>query len=152
VVDGFPNEGKSQTSIKKNLRVTNGILNILSEHGLPLDAPLHVNETKSSTKRRVTWGSCPVHQSDGCLIVETKNAFICETKLRRLREGDGNAAGFQLPKSICDQRLKFEDINAFIRQGKTRVIEGFKSKGGKIFDASVVRNPAGSWTFEFRRS
>jgi hypothetical protein len=101
-------------------------------------------------KRRVTWGSCPVHQSDGCLIVETKNAFMCETKLRQLREGQMDAIGFQLPKSICAQRLKFEDVNSFIRNGKTSVIEGFKSKGGKTFDASIIRNPAGSWGFEFR--
>ena len=150
VIDGFPSDGKSQTSRKAMLKLTHGILDVLSEHGLPLDAPLHTNDTKSSTRRRVTWGPCPVHRSDGCLIVETKNAFICESKLRLLKEGKTDAVGFQLPKSICEQRLKFEDVNAFISQGKTRVIEGFKSKGGKVFNASVVRNPGGQWTFEFR--
>jgi hypothetical protein len=39
---------------------------------------------------------------------------------------------------------------AAIGIGKTRVIEGFKSKGETLFDAAVVRNPAGSWDFEFR--
>ncbi len=149
VIDGFPSDGKSQSSRKAMLKLTHGVLDVLSEHGLPLDAPLHTNDTKSSTSRRVTWGPCPVHRSDGCLIVETKNAFICETKLRYLKEGKMDAAGFQLPKSICEQRLKFEDINAFISQGKTRVIEGFKSKAGKVFNASVIRNPGGQWTFEF---
>jgi DNA topoisomerase III len=150
VVDGFPTTGKSQSSQRKMLKMTRGQLDVLSEQGTPLAVPIHTNDTKSSANRRVTWGLCPVHHSDGCLIVETKNAFICESKLRHLREGNGEAEGFQLPKSICDQRLKFDDINAFIRQGKTRVIEGFKSKGGKIFDAAVVRNPTGRWTFEFR--
>ena len=151
LLDGFPDEDKSMTS-RRRLKITHGLLEILSEAGLALDKPLHVNDTKSSARRRVTWGSCPVHPSDGCLIVETKKAFICESKLRDLREGKLDAPGFQLPKSICDQKLKFEDINAFIRQGKTRVIEGFKSKGGKVFNASVVRSQAGSWTFEFRRT
>ena len=150
LVDGFPTSGKTQSSQKKMLKMISGRLDVLSELGQPLATPLHQSETKSSSNRRVTWGSCPVHHSDGCLIVETKNAFICESKLRHLREGNGDAEGFQLPKSICDQRLKFDDVNAFISQGKTRVIEGFKSKGGKIFDASVVRNPTGRWTFEFR--
>jgi DNA topoisomerase-3 len=149
LLDGFPDSDHSMTR-RRRIKINHGVLEILSEAGLTLDRPLHVNETKSSARRRVTWGPCPVHTSDGCLIVETKNAFICESKLRALREGHTEAPGFQLPKSICSQKLKFEDINAFIKQGKTRKIEGFKSKGGKVFNASVVRNAAGSWTFEFR--
>ena len=150
VVEGFPHEAKSAISLKRKLKLKHGLLEILSEEGNALETKLHTSDTKSAMKRRVTWGSCPVHQSDGCLIVETKNAFMCETKLRQLREGQMDAIGFQLPKSICAQQLKFEDVNSFIRNGKTRVIEGFKSKGGKTFDASIIRNPAGSWGFEFR--
>jgi DNA topoisomerase-3 len=149
LLEGFPDADKSMTS-RRRLKLKHGILEILSESGLPLDRPFHINETKSSSRRRVTWGACPVHTSDGCLIIETKNALMCESKLRALREGQMESPGFQLPKSICSQKLKFEDIHAFIKQGKTRVIEGFTSKGGKRFNASVVRNPAGSWTFEFR--
>lgn len=150
VVDGFPSDSKASLTLKRRLKLKNGILEILSEQGNALDGELHTSDNNSSTRRRVTWGACPVHKSDGCLIVETKNAFMCETKLRQLREGQTEAVGFQLPKSICEQRLKFDDVNSFIRHGKTRVIEGFKSKGGKSFDASIVRSPAGSWTFEFR--
>lgn len=150
VVDGFPSESKATTSSKRTLKLLHGLLEVLSEEGNPLETRLHTSDNKTSARRRVTWGACPVHKSDGCLIVETKNAFMCETKLRNLREGQTESLGFQLPKSICEQRLKFEDVNAFIRDGKTRVIEGFKSKGGKVFDAAVIRNPAGSWGFEFR--
>jgi DNA topoisomerase-3 len=149
-IDGFPADEKNRSSSRRRLKIANGSLEVLSETGQPMDAALHVNHSKSSARRRVTWGPCPIHHNDVCLIVETKNAFICETKLRHLREGNLSAVGFQLPKAICDQRLKFDDIQAFIRDGKTRLIEGFKSKGGKLFDAAVVRNPAGSWDFEFR--
>lgn len=150
LLDGFPTAERSSRSPKRLLMIKNGILEINDEFGKPLEGTLHTAENKSSTKRRVTWGACPVHKADGCLIVETKNAFICETKLKFLKEGQTETVGFQLPKSICEQRLKFEDINSFIRTGRTRVIEGFKSRGGKVFDASIVRSPAGSWTFEFR--
>ena len=149
-IDDFPADDKNRNSSKRRLKIASGSLEVLSETGQPMEAALHLNHSKSSARRRVTWGTCPIHHNDACLIVETKNAFICETKLRHLREGNLSAVGFQLPKAICDQRLKFDDIQAFIRDGKTRVIEGFKSKGGKLFDAAVVRNPAGSWDFEFR--
>jgi hypothetical protein len=79
-----------------------------------------------------------------------RHSSSLEIKLRHLKEGRPEAPGFQLPKSICEKQLKFEDINSFITTGRTRLIEGFKSRGGKIFDARVVRNPAGSWTFEFK--
>ncbi len=147
---GFPVAGKSSPGPKRVLKINAGSLEILDESGRELNANFHTSESKSSTRRRVTWGSCPIHKADGCLIVETKNAFMCETKLRHLKEGRPEAPGFQLPKSICEQRLKFEDINSFITTGRTRLIEGFKSRGGKVFDARVVRNPAGSWTFEFK--
>jgi DNA topoisomerase-3 len=152
ILDGFPSAEKASRSNKRTLKIKNGTLEISDEFGKPLDGNLHTSENKSSTKRRVTWGACPVHKADACLIVETKNAFICETKLKCLKEGQMESVGFQLPKSICEQRLKFEDINSFIHTGRTRVIEGFKSRGGKVFDATLVRNPAGSWTFEFRNS
>ena len=150
-VEGFPDHGKSMTP-RRMLQITHGQLDIRSEAGLPLEQPIHVNTEKSSAKRRVTWGHCPVHKGDPCLIVETKKAFICETRLKSMRENglDGPHDGFYLPKSICEQRLKFEDVNAYIRNGKTRVIEGFKSKGGKIFNAAIIRNTSGSWTMDFK--
>jgi DNA topoisomerase-3 len=150
-IEGFPDHQKTLTS-KRQLQILNGCLEIRSEAGLEIAPGMHTNTEKTSTKRRVTWGPCPIHKGDPCLIVETKKAFICETRLRTMRElgPEGNHHGFYLPKSICEQRLKFEDINSFIKDGKTRVIAGFKSKGGKIFDASIVRNTSGSWAMDFR--
>jgi DNA topoisomerase-3 len=149
ILSGFPDSSRMQTPTRRKLALNEGRLTISDEAGTQINEVILPVTGKPGNLRRVTWGPCPIHVADGCLIVETKNAFICEMRLRHLKEGQTEAPGFQLPKSICQQRLKFEDIDSFIKKGKTRVIEGFKSRGGKLFNARVIRNAAGSWTFDF---
>ncbi|MCX6118108.1 MAG: DNA topoisomerase [Proteobacteria bacterium] len=102
-----------------------------------------------SQTRRTTWGNCPIHVGDSCLIIETKKALICESRLRNLKGGGDSSHGFYLPKELCGRVLRFDEIHAFIKEGRTKKIEDFKSKAGKPFQATVIRTPSGSWVLEF---
>lgn len=149
LVEGFPSSDQRGGTEQRRLKLIRDHLEILSRSGLPLDAPMHTSSDQTSTRRRLTWGPCPVHKGDSCLIVETKSAFICETRIRLLRSGQDASSGFYLPKAVCGRALKFDEISAFIQTGRTKKIEGFTSKGGKAFAASIVRAPSGQWGLEF---
>ncbi len=149
LVEGFPSTEERGGTEQRRLKFMRDHLEVLSKSGAALTAKLHTSSDNSSSKKRVTWGPCPVHKGDSCLIVETKAAFICETRIRLLRSGEEASNGFYLPKTVCGRALKFDEINSFIQNGRTKKIEGFTSKGGKSFAASIVRAPSGQWGLEF---
>ena len=150
MVDGFPSEASHGTE-RRILKIQFGSLEVLQPSGLPLKAPLAPSQDQSSLKRRVTWGQCPIHLGDACLVVETKQAFICETRLRHLKLEGKATTGLYLPKALCGRTLKYDEINSFIKDGRTKKIEGFTSKGGKSFAAAIVRSQSGQWDLEFTR-
>lgn len=148
LVEGFPSKDQRGGTEQRRLKFIRDHLEVLTIHGHTVEH-LHTSDDKSSLRKRVTWGPCPVHKGDTCLIVETKAAFICETRLKDLRSGLEAANGFYLPKAICGRPFKYEEIKSFIQSGRTKKIEGFTSKGGKAFSAAVVRSPNGQWGLEF---
>ena len=141
LVEGFPasDQRSGGGTEQRLLRFIRDHLEILTSHGRPIEN-LHTSDDKSAVRKRVTWGPCPVHKGDSCLIVETKAAFICETRLKDLRSGQEAANGFYLPKSVCGRPLKYDEIKSFIQSGRTGKIEGFTSKGGKSFAAAIIRS------------
>lgn len=149
LVEGFPSQTQHGGTEQRRLFIKDGSVCMLTAFGTPLDQSIHASPDQTSVRRRVTWGTCPVHKADTCLIVETKQAFICETRLRQLRSGGDASQGFYLPKTLCGRSLKPDEIRSFIHDGRTKKIEGFTSKGGKNFAASIVRAPSGQWNLEF---
>jgi DNA topoisomerase III len=144
-----------------------GVLSILvgnptSQKWRPLDS-VGASSTEGKAPKKTLWGPCPVHHGDSCQIVETKKAFLCETMLRSWAQGDNQTrnpdtqtskanlspGGFYLPKAVCGVTLKFREIQNYLHNGRTSVIEGFKSKAGKQFSAAIVRKADGQWQFEF---
>lgn len=148
LVEGFPAKDQRGGTEQRLLKFMRDHLEILNSQGRAIEN-LYTSDDKSSVRKRVTWGACPVHKGDSCLIVETKAAFICETRLKDLRSGQEGANGFYLPKAICGRPLKYDEIQSFIQAGRTKRMEGFTSKGGKAFAAAVVRSPNGQWGLEF---
>ncbi|MCX6127340.1 MAG: DNA topoisomerase [Proteobacteria bacterium] len=150
VVEGFPSNA-SPSPERRILKIHFGVIEILQASGQPLTAPMTPSHDQTSLKRRVTWGQCPIHVGDSCLVVETKQAFICETRLRHLKLDGKATTGLYLPKSLCGKTLKYDEINSFIKDGRTKKLEGFTSKGGKSFAAAIVRSQSGQWDLEFAR-
>lgn len=54
-------------------------------------------------------------------------------------------------RNICGKQLSIKDIEMLVLYGKTSLINGFKSKADKRFDAFIVLNPDGKTAFEFEK-
>jgi len=67
----------------------------------------------------------------------------------RFREG----CTFTLQTVVADKKLTASQVRELVVKQKTKVIRGFKSKGGKAFDAALVLEPENGWRtrFEFER-
>jgi DNA topoisomerase-3 len=55
-------------------------------------------------------------------------------------------------RNICSVLLKISDLECLIRNGKTSLIKGMKSKSGKFFDAYIVLNERAETSFEFEKT
>lgn len=52
---------------------------------------------------------------------------------------------------VCGKQLSVKDIEMLVTSGKTGLINGFKSKADKRFDAFIILNPDGKTAFEFEK-
>ena len=91
---------------------------------------------------------CPIH-GDGCQVIETRGAYLCEKRLAAFQGGDKNPVGFWLPKTLCRREISPDEARSFIIRGSTPVLAGFISKSGRPFTASLKRTEDGSFTFVF---
>jgi DNA topoisomerase-3 len=74
-------------------------------------------------------------------IIKGRRGFGCN----RFREG----CDFVVWKEFAGKRLTEKQIHALIGKGKTGLLEGFKSKSGKKFDARLRLDPQWQVAFEF---
>ncbi len=82
-------------------------------------------------------GPCPLCGSE---VVEQERSFRCG--------GEERGCGFAIWKTIAGKRISVRTARALVREGKSAVLKGFKSKSGKSFDARLrVRD--GVVRFEF---
>jgi DNA topoisomerase III len=54
-------------------------------------------------------------------------------------------------RNICGIQLNLSDLMNLIKNGKTSLIRGMKSKSGKKFDAYIIMNQKGETSFEFEK-
>lgn len=52
-------------------------------------------------------------------------------------------------RMVCGKMLTVNDIQLLVEKGKTSLIKGLKSKGGKSFEAYIVLDDTGESSFEF---
>lgn len=55
-------------------------------------------------------------------------------------------------RNVCDVQISLADIENLIKNGKTSLIKGMKSKSGKKFDAFIVLNKNTKTSFEFGKN
>jgi DNA topoisomerase-3 len=93
-------------------------------------------------------GRCPIHK-DACNIIETRTAYVCETRLKEFAGGNQQPTGFMLQKTLCGRTFSAPELAALIKDGVTPELKGFKSKAGKPFAAKLRLLPNGTSQFEF---
>lgn len=122
-------------------KVTKVIKGFKSREGKKFDAALVIKEGKvrfefSST----TVGSCPVCKEGN--VIETPRAFSCS----KWKE---TGCSFAIWKEIAKKKIGSKEVEALLKDGKTGVLNGFKSRAGNDFDAALVLNSEGKVVFHF---
>ena len=85
----------------------------------------------------VALGPCPLCQSE---VVEQEKSYRCS--------GWRQGCKFAIWKTIAGKRISVRTAQALLRQGRTPVFNGFKSKSGKPFEARL-KLEAGEVRFDF---
>ena len=87
-------------------------------------------------------GNCPLC---GAPVHETTNAYICAERAK-----DRDNCEFQVARNILGKTIERPVFEKLLREGKTDLIQGFRSKRTqRKFDAFLVLKPGGKLGFEF---
>ena len=114
--------GKELKAIYNGKESINDIINNAKRE---IDSGINKN-IKIETFRNNIKGKCPIC---GKNILESNKNFYCE---------DWKNCGFSIMKIICKKKLSDKNIKDLLEKGKTNNINGFKSKTGKNFTASLI--------------
>jgi len=85
-------------------------------------------------------GTCPLCGKRE--IIESPEGYVCT-------EGEKTACAFKLPVRLCQRSISREDALKYITQGRTDILEGFISKRGNPFRATLVMGEKGKIDWEF---
>lgn len=98
------------------------------------------NQTYTSkVKEASALGSCPLCQA---AIMDNPKSYGCS----RWKEG----CGFTIWKVVASKKISETQIKKIVKDKKSDLIKGFKSKAGKPFDAFLLLNKEGKVEFEFQ--
>lgn len=124
-------------------------IDLTNETGWGFEFPSR-EEEKSETKKPEgegeIVGACPREECNGNVRAES-DKFICERA-----EGENAACDFSFPRRLLQRQMVLAEINQFLTQGKTDLLEGFISKKtGRPFKAHIKIDLADKkgWVFEF---
>lgn len=103
-----------------------------------MSANVEINRFKSDFKKE-SLGKCPLCGGD---IYENSKAYSCSNWK------DKNC-NFAIWKEISGKKLSKKDVKDLLSKGSTQKIEGFKSKKGSRFSATLVLDKTGKINFKF---
>jgi len=86
-------------------------------------------------------GPCPVCKEGQ--VVTTEKAYVCT---RALEEG---SCTFNLPCELSGRKISKSEATDFITKGETEVLDGFISRKGRPFKASLVLTKKGKHRWKF---
>jgi DNA topoisomerase-3 len=72
-------------------------------------------------------------------------ALVAEVKL----DDPPPSCGFVLPRTVCKREITREEAEVYLRKGRTDLLEGFTSRFGRPFSATLVLKETGRHGFEF---
>lgn len=91
-----------------------------------------------NTFKKLSLGPCPLCQNE---IKDFPKSYSCS----KWKEG----CSFSIWKEVAQKKLTGPQIKLLISQKKTGLINGFKSKTGKLFNAALLLTPQGKVEFIF---
>lgn len=97
-------------------------------------------KTSNSNSEKESIGKCPLCGRD---IFENSKAFGCS--------GYKDGCSFTIWKVVAGKKLTKTNIKELLKNGRTQEIKGFKSKTGKVFNASLVINNDRKVSFDFNK-
>jgi DNA topoisomerase-3 len=112
-------------------------LRLLDEEGNVVAPKTTVDEEAGETLCK-----CPTF--DDVPIVITDLRYVDETSV-----GQAGKPRAALPLEVCKRAMTTDEARAFFTEGKTPQLEGFISKRGRPFKATLVLKPNGRHGFEF---
>jgi DNA topoisomerase-3 len=81
---------------------------------------------------------------------EGKNAKQIRALAAELRSDDPPpSCGFILPRTVCKREITREEAEVYLREGRSDLLEGFTSRFGRPFSATLVLQESGRHGFEF---
>ncbi len=150
-IDGF--RSRVGKDVKAKLLVRDGRLLIQAageEASAPVQVPV-VDAHGASARQGAAAGGvvapCPVHSA--CSIIETRGAYVCESRLKAFQAGEQNPLGFMMPKVLCRREISRDEVKQYAETGATPEMKGFISKTGNAFAAKLVRTEQGGFNFAF---
>jgi DNA topoisomerase-3 len=84
-------------------------------------------------------GPCPVCKKGN--ILEAENAYVC-------RNG-GSPCSYHLSRTILGREMTRDEIVDYIRDGRTEILDGFISRRGRPFRATLFLKKNGKHGFKF---
>jgi DNA topoisomerase-3 len=106
----------------------------------------------NSTEAPEILGQCPIHKPGPCKILALRNSYLCEERLKQLKEKKTDISGFWLARKMCGKEIGPDVVKQLLASGNSKVIKGFVSKAGNKFNASLELLPSGSVSFVFEKS
>ena len=89
-------------------------------------------------------GACPFHPQ--CQVIETPTHYRCQEICLEKAE---RKAGMVLPRVVCQRELSREEVQTYMAERKTALLENFISRFGKPFKAYLLLKDTGKHGFEF---
>lgn len=122
--------------IEQNPDYYNHFISVLKEHTRKITDEI-ISIIKAETEHTDTPHICPKCKL-GKMSFYSKMAKCNYSKCR-----------FIFYREICGKQLTEEELTELFKKHKTPLITGFKSKKGKVFDASIEFDKDGDWYFKF---
>lgn len=138
-LDGFRSKaGKAFSAMVKLVQKDNGTWRVELDFGDSGDGA----DGEIDLANAEIVGACPLC---GAPVHETPNAYICAERAK-----DRDNCEFQIGRNILGKTIERPVIRKLLGEGKTDLVEGFRSNRTKRkFDAFLVLKPGGKLGFEF---
>lgn len=117
----------------------------LLESGKPnlLFAAALEEEGDPATLRKLT--ACPKKGCDGEVLAAI-SSFRCSKSF------NGGSCDFKLGRTICSKELATDEVLPLLKQRRTELLDGFRSKRGRPFKAYLLLDDKGKLIFEFEKA
>jgi len=89
-------------------------------------------------------GECPFHPE--CRVVETPTHYRCQGICVEKAE---RKSGLVMPRVVCQREVTREELQPYLAEKKTALLENFISRFGKPFKAYLLLKDTGKHGFEF---